>query len=326
MIHQRHGRWMAAAMALAALAGSAFLGGCGRSTGITRTDDTTEYGNASRPELIAELKNRMEHIYTLTAKTHVEMVDQSVEHNGKFPTTEVNGQLLLKRGPDGNCQVRFSVQTLLPPTNFTFLARNEDFWILMPDFTKDPAKDGKKGTVFIGTTLRNETRSRESFSYRPQDLADVFLVDEVFDISALVYMETWKQYYILHFLRRDRPEHLYSKIWINRIGGNMSVHQIFDRSGELLVEGRFLDYRNYKSRAGDFAAPLPRRFSVIWPRDQLALHVELDNVKLNDQVRDQAFEPALPSTYRVFKLRGDDAEATPGRIEERLPTAPPVGD
>jgi len=325
MIGRTRGCWMTALTVLVTLTGSAWLAGCGGGKAVTRTEDTIPPGTASKAELIAELKNRMEGLYTLTAKAHVEMVDQSVERDGKFPTTEVNGQLLLKRAPDGNRQVRFSVQTLFPPTNFTFLARNEDFWILMPDFAKEPARDGKKGTVYIGKTLRDELRPRESFSRRPQDIADVFLVDEVFDRAMIVYMETWEPYYILHFLRPDRPEHLYSKIWINRLSGDMSVHQIFDRSGALLVEGRFLDYRERRSQAGDFSVKLPTEFSVIWPRDKLVLNSELGNINLNNQVRDERFDPVLPRDYRIYKLRGE-AEAPSGSADGRSPSSPPLGD
>jgi len=325
MIGRTRGSWITAVTVLAAFAGSAWLAGCGGGKIATRTEETIPPGTASKAQLIAELKSRMEGVYTLTAKAHVEMVDQAEERDGRFPTTEVNGQLLLKRAPDGKRQVRFSAQTLFPPANFTFLGRNEDFWILMPDFAKNPARDGKEGTVYIGKAPRDELRSRESFSYRPQDLADVFLVDEVFDRTAIVYMETWKPYYILHFLRPDRPENIYSKIWINRISGDMSVHQIFDRSGVLLVEGRFRDYQERKSEAGEFSVRLPTKFSVIWPRDKLVLNGELDNLKLNNQVRDQAFDPVLPRKYRIFKLRGED-EAPSDSADDRSPSSPPLGD
>ena len=280
------------------------LAGCfGKYQRVPEVDVSKKYGVATRQELLADLRGRMDRLLTLKAKAIVELVDQGLVKNNKFARTEVNGQLLLRRDPDGDRRVRFTAQMFMPAATFSLTSHNDDFWVLMPDMERGKNQDGKRGTVYVGKAPREALRPSKTFSYRPQDLADVFLMDEVYANDMISFMETWKQYYIIHFLRQDWKEHVYSKIWISRRHGNPAIHQIFDSAGELIVEGRFTSYQNYKSRAGKIALAIPREMAIIWPRDKLVMNVLFENVKLNDTLRPESLDPVLPSSYRILKLR-----------------------
>jgi len=168
--------------------------------------------------------------------------------------------------------------------------------------------DDKRGTVYVGKAPRNQLRPRETFTYRPQDLFGLFLYDETFAADMITYMETWEDYYILHFLRQDWGEHLYSKIWVRRDSLRVAIHQLFDVRGEIVAEARFAGYRMHPNPAGGDKVNLPTRMLFLWPHDKLVIEVALQHVKVNTLIPAQRFEPVIPSDYRVKELRLPAAE------------------
>ena len=115
-------------------------------------------------------------------------------------------------------------------------------------------------------------------------------------------METWRQYYILNFIRQDWREHIYSKIWINRDTGRMAIHQLFDQSGKIVAEGRFGQYRAYSSNVGGVKVDFPMHAVFLWPRDKLVMEIRFDHVKINENIPPERFDPVIPKNYRIMKL------------------------
>ena len=314
---KQYGKKRFLALGMLCFLGVSCFTGCARFVTVERAKSAAkELPPYNRAEVIRDLQKRMGRFATLTAKTNMVVVDQNIlvpasvvgswfkkEYRKEFLRLEVSGQLLLKRDHHANRDVRFSGQMLAPSASFMLLGRNADFWVLMP--TLDPEERDRtnvRGTVYMGTAQRGALRPKGTFSYRPQDIGDLLLYDEVFSEDMICYMETWEKYYILNFIRQNWEEHIYSRIWVNRSTGYVAIHQLFDRSGEVIAEGRFSSYRAYPSSVGDFTIDLPTQVVLLWPRDGIVMEAMLSDVKVNEQIADRLFEPVIPRDYRSVRL------------------------
>lgn len=310
------------AAAWAVLPAVLLLGGCAGLAGREPAEQPKRPRPvASRAQLIAMLQENMNRLATLTAKADVQIINQNVlvpattadalrrkvgrkRYRKAFERARVDGLLLLSREPKGDRYVRFSGQLPVGSATFSLLARNDKFWIALPNPDREAARtDGRRGTVYIGTAPRDGIRPPKTFSYRPQDIGNLFLYDEVFAPELIAYLETWKDYYILNFLRQDWREHIYSKIWINRETGRVAIHQLFGPSGEIVAEGRFGAYRPCPSQAGKTEVDIPREVVFLWPRDNLVMKVDIEHVKVNEAISPRRFEPVIPPGYKPVELK-----------------------
>lgn len=315
-------RWIGLLGMLAALAG---MSGCmwHGAQRVTPAEERTPRKEASREQLIAMLEQEMSRLATLSAKASVTAVKQDVlvpasvpddmrrmrgkPFQRKFAEAQLNGILLFSRAPDGSRKIRFSGEVIGPQVSFMLLGKNNDFWVVMPNANRnEDDKKASRGTVYTGTMSRESVRPKGAFSLRPQDVIDLLLYDEIYDVlneGTICYMETWPDFYVLTFLRPDWPEHLYSRIWIERENLTMQIHQLFDGAGAIVAEGRFGEYKPFSAKGSNLVTQLPTHFEFLWPRDQLVMQVELSNIKVNTELNSTYFEPKFPKDYKEERLQ-----------------------
>ena len=107
----------------------------------------------------------------------------------------------------------------------------------------------------------------------------------------ICYVEKWPDYYVMNFLRPDWPNHIYSKIWIERQGLTVAIHQLFDSSGELVAEARFKNYGDTTRNPGSkVKMDMPTRVDFLWPRDRILMRATFDDIKLNGDIPAKFFD------------------------------------
>jgi len=307
---------------LAILASVLGLAGCvGHGARWVEPESGPKRREASRKELLGVLEQQMNRLATLSAKVNITIVKQDIllpasvtddllrvtgkPYHKRFLRGEVTGLLFLSRAPDGSRKIRFSGEVTGASAHFLLLGKNNDFWVVPPDAQDEKDKDKKdasRGRVFVGTVDRRGIRPNDLFSVRPQDVEDMLLNDEVYSVlhgEMICFVETWPDYYVMNFIRPDWPENLYSRIWIERVNGTVAIHQLFDGSGNIVAEGRFRDYKEHFGKGSSLTADIPVRVDFLWPRDQLILQCELSNIKVNEQIRSDVFEPKLTGYKEV---------------------------
>ena len=330
-------RVVLAVACLTALTGCSAL----RLKGARRAPPPPKRRSASRGELLLMIQENMSRLATLKAKAAVNVIRQDVlvaasmgderrRQQGKsyrktFFSTEVNGFILLSRLKDEPRRVRFSGTVTGPNTSFSLLGVGDKFWITMPNVERDPDDNSApRMRMLVGTFSREDERPKDKFSVRPQDILSLLLHDEVYpvlrgDPDVLCYRETWQDFYVLTFLRIDWPDHILSRIWIERKDLHVAIHQIFDRTGGLVAEARFRNYRTFRRGYGDTpegsatAAPIevPIEMIFIWPRDHLVMEVRLAGAKINEQVQDRHWKPRIPKDCEIVRLQAPEKPSGP---------------
>ena len=308
------------AVCLLAMTGCRILG----LAGAERVRDKEERREASQRQLLMILRENMSSLATLKARARIEVVKQDVlvpagltaevrrslgkRYRKAFLRTEVNGILLLSRLPEEARKVCFAGSVMGAQASFRLLGVGDHFRITMPNVDRDADEPGvAKGRILVGSVAREDLRPKDKFSVRPQDISDLLLQDEALPIlrgdpDVLCYRETWKDFYVLTFLRLDWPDHIFSRIWIERKELHVTIHQIFDRSGEIVAEARFAAYKTYRSRKGGFEVDIPQEIVFIWPRDHLLMEVELSGVKVNERIEDRHWMAKSRPGYQVVPL------------------------
>ena len=305
------------------------LAGCLGPRGIPRTLQTAEPRRvATRAELVATLKANMAQLTTLKARARMMVIRQDIllpagrrdelrmirgkPYQKKFFRTEASGLLLLAHDPLGDRAVSFWGEVSGASGSFRLLGRNESFWLTLPNFERSKEdKEEATGFVYVGKAPREQKRPKDFWSLRPQDVCDLFLQDEVFIPDVIYYMETWPDHYVLTLLRQDWPQHIYSRVWIERRTLRIETHQIFDAMGEILAEARFGRYRPFPLGKSTVKAEVPTLVVLLWPRDKLVMEVALDGIALNEDIPEKKFEPYLPPGYQYKEIRAEDIRRGP---------------
>ena len=332
MTQRRNGAWpRRIAGALSAVALAAGLAGCTVFSGAEQIPSAPARRDVSRKELLQIVQDNMNRLATLTARADIQVIKQDIlvpagriadirrragkDYEKTYLRTEVNGGLLLSRPPHGPRKVRFSGVISGANAGFTLLGVGDEFWISMPNLERDRDNpDASRGVIYNGKTTPDEMRPRDKLSVRPQDVCDLLLQDEVYDIiqgkpETLCYCETWPDFYVLNFLRLDWPEHVFAKIWVERKNLRVAIHQIYDRSGVIVAEGRFRNYVASKSHQGAIVVDVPTEIMFIWPRDHLVMEAQLSGIKVNMGIADRNWEPRIGRGYEVVPLTIPDKDA-----------------
>lgn len=311
--------WLVCAAAL--LCGGA---GCATKAVIVRPEK--ELREASREDLLLIVEENMRRLETLQARADVRLVKQDVlvpvmgsSERKAFLRVQVDGLLFLQRSLSGGDDTRnvYFHGAVMGGKGFGLLGVGDKFWVSMANpgagepgepngyvitgdvYVKRSGGDGR-GRVVDGT---RRTRPPGLISARPQDLLDLLLFDEVFELLAgsegmMCYRETWDDYYVLTFLRSDWREHIVSRIWIERKELRVAIHQIFDGNGEVLAEARFGQYQRHKVRGGELTVEVPRVVWLLWPRDYTVMEVNLLSLQVNEAIPERRWSPRPKAGYR----------------------------
>ena len=295
---------------------------------------TVERREASRDQLLAILDEQSQ-LLRLTATTRVSIVQEGAvvpatvmdalrkerakPYKKRFTEADVNGSFFLSRDAEGRQNVRMSGEVQgVNNIGFTLLGKGRSFWMLIPitDEERDKAiSEGQaapRGKVLYGTFDADALRPRDRYSLRPQDFGDLLLMAEAqraINGQDICYVEKWPDYYVMNFLRPDWPNHIYSKIWFERQGLTVAIHQLFDSSGELVAEGRFTNYaRHPMTNDSKIRMVLPSRVDFLWPRDRIMMHAAFDDFKLNGDIPARIFDESRFEGYPTELI-----EAAPAR-------------
>ena len=307
-------RWVPACFCLLLLTGCVGNGGRVQEARTLRPSK-----EATREQLLADLERNMSGLLTLKAKAMIMMIRQDLTvpatirddvwrirgkpYRKEFLRAQVNGLLLLARDPITGRNIRFSGDVVGLPHEFRLLGKGSDFWFSLPNEERDrDDEEAPPGFVYKGKTNRKHVRTEEFWSIRPQDICDLLLHDEVFDPKLICSMETWDEYYILVFFRQDWPQHISSKIWIERKNLKVEIHQIFDGSGRLIAEGRFGDYESFLAKKTRHTISLPTKISFLWPRDNLLMKIQIEGGKVNEEIGKTGFQEYIPPGYEEVEV------------------------
>lgn len=283
------------------MGGAALLvsSGCATEKKTGTGQPTVEYKQATRDEMLSALMQNANKIGTLRARATVAVVDTSGpvpatladaerKRRGKtyrkfFLRRELTGSLLIKRNKGGARKVRLWAEFLAGYKLF-MLGVDDEFWVLVPGVIDE---GGKTDIMLRGTLDRLIPRPLHVLTARPQDVIELMLYDylNTMEQDIGVGMETWRDEYVIQVLHRNRPEWLYSKIWIHRRHLRPRLHQLFDADGTLICEARFASY----VRVAD--VELPKDILLIWPKEEIDVEVRLDRIKINNEIDPKFFKP-----------------------------------
>ena len=308
--------WETAAGILFVSASALGLTGCKTLTPERIEVQPVERRQANRDQLLAILEEQSK-LLRLAATTRVSILEESAvvpatvmdavrkdrnrPYQKKFAEAEVNGSFFLSRDSEGRQNVSMSGEVQgVNNVGFTLLGRDRSFWMLVPITEEERNKainqglSEPHGKVLYGTFAADALRPRDRYSVRPQDFADLLLVGEAqlaLNGQDICYVEKWPDYYVMSFLRPDWPNHIYSKIWFERQGLTVTIHQLFDSSGELVAEARFKDYGRYPIAVGSkIKIDMPTRVDFLWPRDRILMRAAFDDIKLNGDIPAKVFD------------------------------------
>ncbi len=293
------------------------LAGCPRPT--VKPEEEVTYLSATREQLMEHLVSNTSNLETLSAKARVlllvysarmpkSLADQKRRSLGKpfrwvIGRREVTGSFLLERTAKRPRKVKFYASSPNTRISLYMLGLGHDFWL------KVPGVESRKGTEeawFRGVYHDHKYRPAGELSIRPQDLADLLLLDDLIPAEGrMAGMEQWPEYYVINVLREGWDELLFSRIWIDRSDLRVSHHQLFTTAGDMIAEARFRKYRWYSFTANDGTkkrVELPTRLLLIWPRETLRLIVHLSNVKVNEPIDPKHFRPPDLSNKDVRML------------------------
>ena len=314
------------------------LTGCFSRESIEFVDEGPELKQvANRRELLEIVQQDMDKLLTIKARANVELIkedvlipaglyDEQLRRRGKpynkaFLTSEVRGFLFLERGPESPRNILFKGSVVGANLEFSMLGTGDAFWIAMPNVNREDDPAAPRGHIYFGTVGEEDVRPLEKFSIRPQDMADLYLYDEVYpalrgDSTVFCTMEKWPEFYVLTFMRLDWVNPIFSRIWVERKTLHVAIHQLFDATGAVVAEGRFRSYRPFRDEEHNLDVELPTEAVLLWPRDHIVMEVTLDNVKVNEEILDRYWEPQERRGYKQVPL------TVPDRDEVLIPREP----
>jgi hypothetical protein len=320
---------------LVCMVGLAGCAGPGGGSGPRAASKRPTYPEKTRGELLEVIHATFAQIANIKARARVQVAkkDQLIpasvldaermkrgeQYKKTFFSVDVNGYFIIDQNADGsNHNVKFGGTVVGQPATFLLLGAGDRYWVRMPNAGRDPDdRNAPRNFVMKGALTRSGMRPKDNISLRPQDIPDLLFCSEAGDVMAgkpglICYLETWPESYILTFIHKDRPESIYSRIWVRRKSLQVSVHQIFDPNGEIVAEARFGKYEPTQNPSGDRLVELPREVVFLWPRDYLVLACKMDMVKVNSRI--------APGTWK-FRSRPGDKE-----VALELPEATKVRD
>ena len=293
-----------------------------------------ERREASRDQLLAILDEQSK-LLRLAATTRVSIVQEGAvvpatimdavrkernkPYQKRFAEAEVNGSFFLSRNVEGRLNVSVSGEVEgVSDTGFTLLAKDRSFWMLIPTSQEERDKAitqglaAPHGKVLYGKDDPDALRPRDRYSIRPQDFANLLLTAEArtaLNGQDICYVEKWPDYYVMTFLRPDWPNHVYSKIWVERQSLTVAIHQLFDSSGELVAEARFKDYARFPVTQGSKAKmDVATKVDFLWPRDRILMRTTFADIKVNGDIPAKRFDES-----RFENLPTELIEAAPAR-------------
>jgi len=308
--------WETVAGILLVSASALGMTGCKTITAERVETKTVERREANRDQLLAILDEQSK-LLSLAATTQVRILqegavvpatvmdalrkERSKPYQKKFAEAEVNGSFFLSRDAEGHQMVSMSGEVQgVNDVGFTLLGRDRSFWMLIPTSQEERDKAisqgqaAPRGKVLYGTFDSAALRPRDRYSIRPQDFANLLLLAEAkpaLNGQDICYVEKWQDYYVISFLRPDWPNHIYSKIWVERQTLTVAIHQLFDSSGELVAEARFQDYARYPAaKGGKVKLDVPTRVEFLWPRDRILMRASFGEIKLNGDIPAKVFD------------------------------------
>jgi len=298
-------------------------GGCAwmRIAGAERAAVPEPREERTRAELLEMVRANMDRLGSITARARVVITQQDIlvaastldearrragkPYNKSFLRFDVNGSLALARWPNAPRKIRFEGSVVGADAGFTMLGVGDRFWISLPNPERSDDPDAPRGYTYYGDISQEAVRPRDRMSIRPQDVAELLLYDEVYAAvqgtsagagvgesapETLCFREAWEGYYVLNFLQRDRPEYIVSRIWIERRKFRVTIHQIFDGSGEVVAEARFADYRTFRGPKSQIDVEVPTGIQFLWPRDGVVMDVRLSGIRVNEPIPETAWE------------------------------------
>jgi hypothetical protein len=275
-----------------------------------------ERRDAGREQLLAILDEQSK-LLRLAATTRVSILEESTvvpatvmdalrkerdkPYRKRFAQAEVNGSFFLSRDAEGRLDVSMSGEVQgVADVGFTLLGKGRSFWMLIPTSEEERNKAineglaAPRGKVLYGTFDPDALRPRDRYSIRPQDFANLLLMAEAkaaLNGEDICYVEKWQDYYVMNFLRPDWPNHIYSKVWVERQYLTIAIHQLFDSAGELVAEARFKNYGRYAVSPGSkVTVDAPTRVDFLWPRDRILMRAAFEGIKLNGDIPAKVFD------------------------------------
>ena len=269
---------------------------------------------ASREELLYLVQRNVQRLSTVRAQANVVAIDQNQvvpasigdvtkKQLGKayevaFNQRRLQGYVVMDRSrPDLPPRVTFHAEVMGVERVLELMAIGDNFWVKIPN--PDKGLGQVRSVLYFGRLDRSTPRPEGNFSMRPQDMLDLFVCRETLvsyrmEKAKEFVVETWPDYYIINVLRVNPdeapPVKLFSRIWVERHGLTVAIHQIYDVAGQMMAEARFTHYVKIGQGADAVFVPLQTRF--IWPRDKVVLDVHLrrDTLKVNYRVDERVWD------------------------------------
>jgi outer membrane lipoprotein-sorting protein len=174
----------------------------------------------------------------------------------------------------------------------------------------DLVSDGDRFALYIPSKNRyvvgdsqGEKRSESPLeNLRPQHILEALLVEgpEVGrEVSALeVASEGEKSYYIVLILRHGNTENLSlsRKLWFERENLTLARLQVFDQDGEIEMDARYSEYREF---SGVF---YPQQIVLDRPQDDYGLMLSVTEMEFNQPLEDDKFQMARPAGAELVDL------------------------
>jgi hypothetical protein len=249
---------------------------------------------ATFDELLS-IVGRNDRIESLTSRLHVTLTREKLESGklDKFRTGR--GYILLKR-PNAlllNIQNPFTKSSI-----FELLSQGDEFkaW----DAQDNKLYTGKNSARILVPTNLPEGKQFD-FRERPLHIFEAILLEGIKADSPGIWISLEEQggmearYYILVFSRESAAHrlHVLRKIWIERAGLTIARQQVYADEGKIVSDTRYSNV----TQVDGFSFPLI--IDMDRPLDGYSLKLELDQLRINPDIKSDAFAIIHPGAEEV---------------------------
>ncbi len=273
-------------------------------TGSSNSQPTLQV--ASTAELLKKITDQFNAVQSLTATVDMTPALGTAEKNHITEYKDVRGYILFRKPAD----IRIiGLYPVIRNTAFDMVSTGDTFRLYVP--SRNQFVEGRNDVI--------EPSKSKLENLRPQHFLDAIFV-RPFAPNDKVILENFTDednaYYILEEVR-EGPQgilDLLREVWFNRVNLRMARQIIFDKSGNILTDARYSDWRPFD------AVMFPKHIEINRPQDEYAIVLDVVKMDINKGISDDKFVLNQPpgSTLRTVGMAAPATSASRA-IEEAPP-------
>jgi outer membrane lipoprotein-sorting protein len=252
---------------------------------------------ATTPELVEAIDTQYKEIRNFTATVDMTPALGTTEKGQVTEYKEVRGYILFRQPDD------IRIMGLLPvlhTTAFDMVSANNTFKLYIPS----------KNQFLLGCNNVVELSPNKLENLRPQAFLDALLVRPIGAGNKLIlenYTDEDNAFYILHEVSEgaNGSLDLLRTVWFDRLNLRLARQIIFDKSGNILTDARYSDWKQFSG------VPFPKHIEINRPQDEYGVVLDVVKMDINQGVSDDKFVFNQPPGSTLRTLGGERASLAP---------------